>query len=90
MAHKKAGGSTRNGRDSIGKRLGAKAFDGQLITGGSIIVRQRGNQFYAGMNVGEGKDNTIFAKVSGRVSFDQRGRRGRRYVDVVPEEVAAN
>lgn len=89
MSHKKAGGSSKNGRDSQGQRLGPKAFAGQTVTGGSILVRQCGNRFWAGENVGEGKDNTLFAKIPGRVVYDQRGRRGRRYIDIVPAEVAS-
>jgi large subunit ribosomal protein L27 len=89
MAHKKAGGSSRNGRDSEGKRLGCKAYAGQEVHGGSILVRQRGNKFYAGVNVGEGKDNTLFAKASGRVEYNVRGRRQHRFIDVVPLEEAA-
>lgn len=91
MAHKKAGGSSRNGRDSQGQRLGCKAFGGQVVSGGSILVRQCGNKFFAGANVGEGKDSSLFAKVTGVVKFEQRGRRERRYIDILPvEEVAAN
>ncbi|HNY25858.1 MAG TPA: 50S ribosomal protein L27 [Candidatus Sumerlaeota bacterium] len=91
MAHKKAGGSSRNGRDSQGQRLGCKAFGGQVVPGGSILVRQCGNKFFAGANVGEGKDSCLFAKVTGIVKFEQRGRRERRYIDILPvEEVAAN
>ena len=76
MAHKKAGGSSRNGRDSQSKRLGVKRYGGQLINAGSIIVRQRGTQFHAGDNVGMGRDHTLFAKAAGTVEFT-RGRRGR-------------
>lgn len=83
MAHKKAGGSTRNGRDSESKRLGVKTFGGQSIPAGSIIVRQRGTQFHAGENVGVGKDHTLFAKASGEVKFEVRGSRNRRFVSVV-------
>ncbi|MFW6303150.1 MAG: 50S ribosomal protein L27 [Candidatus Sumerlaeota bacterium] len=89
MAHKKAGGSSRNGRDSAGKRLGCKAFSGQTVNGGSILVRQRGTKFYPGINVGEGKDNTLFAKASGRVEYNTRGRRQHRFIDVLPLEEAA-
>ncbi len=74
MAHKKGMGSTRNGRDSRAKRLGAKAFEGQRVTGGSIIVRQRGTRFMPGRNVGLGGDDTIFAKIDGYVEFEQKGR----------------
>lgn len=83
MAHKKAGGSTRNGRDSQSKRLGVKVFGGQAIPAGGIIVRQRGTQFYAGENVGIGKDHTLFAKADGAVKFEIKGPRNRRYVSVV-------
>jgi len=84
MAHKKAGGSTRNGRDSESKRLGVKIFGGQVIKAGNIIVRQRGTQFHPGVGVGIGKDHTLFAKVEGVVKFDVKGAFGRRYVSVVP------
>jgi large subunit ribosomal protein L27 len=77
MAHKKGGGSSSNGRDSNAQRLGVKAFGGQLVTGGSIIVRQRGTPIKAGVNVGRGSDDTLFAKVDGRVRFVDRGRTGR-------------
>jgi len=77
MAHKKGGGSSTNGRDSNAQRLGVKAFAGQVITGGSIIVRQRGTRIKAGTNVGVGSDDTLFAKVTGRVKFVDRGNRGR-------------
>ena len=83
MAHKKAGGSSRNGRDSIGKRLGLKLFGGQLCRAGNIIVRQRGSSFHAGENVGTGKDYTLFALVDGRIKFS-RGRRDRKFVHVEP------
>lgn len=83
MAHKKAGGSTRNGRDSESKRLGVKVFGGQAINAGGIIVRQRGTQFHAGDNVGMGKDHTLFAKAEGAVRFEVKGPRNRRYVSVV-------
>lgn len=84
MAHKKGVGSTRNGRDSIGKRLGPKAFGGQTVTGGSILVRQCGNRFYPGANVGQGKDYTLFAKVDGVVEYGTQGRQERRYVSIRP------
>ncbi len=84
MAHKKAGGSSRNGRDSESKRLGVKRFGGQLVQAGSIIVRQRGTQFHAGENVGLGRDHTLFAKKTGTVRFLVRGAAKRRYVSVVP------
>ncbi len=77
MAHKKGQGSSRNGRDSQSQRLGVKRFDGNLVTGGAILVRQRGRRFKPGPNVGLGKDDTLFAKVSGRVHFADHGRRGR-------------
>jgi large subunit ribosomal protein L27 len=83
MAHKKAGGSTRNGRDSEAKRLGVKAFGGQLIPAGSIIVRQRGTQFHPGVNVGIGKDHTLFAKADGHVKFEVKGPKNRRFVSIV-------
>jgi large subunit ribosomal protein L27 len=83
MAHKKAGGSSRNGRDSNSQRLGVKRFDGQLVNGGSIIVRQRGTPIQAGRNVGRGKDDTLFAMVSGIVKFADRGRMGR-FVNILP------
>jgi large subunit ribosomal protein L27 len=75
MAHKKGQGSVKNGRDSVSKRLGVKEFGGQLVTAGSIIVRQRGSKFLAGKNVGTGKDWTLFALIDGAVKFDQNGRR---------------
>ena len=77
MAHKKGGGSSTNGRDSNAQRLGVKAFAGEVITGGSIIVRQRGTRIKPGANVGRGSDDTLFAKVSGRVKFVDRGNHGR-------------
>jgi len=85
MAHKKAGGSSRNGRDSNSQRLGAKRFDGQFVTGGSIIVRQRGTPIQAGRNVGRGKDDTLFALINGTVKFMDRGRMGR-FVSILPAE----
>lgn len=87
MAHKKGVGSSRNGRDSNAQRLGTKAFGGQFVTGGSIIVRQRGTKFHPGLNVGIGKDDTLFAKVDGVVQFAQR--RGRRIVNIVVQQPAA-
>jgi large subunit ribosomal protein L27 len=75
MAHKKGQGSVKNGRDSVSKRLGVKEFGGQIVTAGSIIVRQRGSKFLAGKNVGTGKDWTLFALIDGAVKFDQNGRR---------------
>ena len=83
MAHKKSGGSSRNGRDSESKRLGVKKFGGERVIPGNIIVRQRGTKFYPGDNVGMGKDHTIFAKVEGAVSFRVRAG-GRKYINVVP------
>ncbi len=77
MAHKKGQGSSRNGRDSNSQRLGVKSFGGQLVTGGSILVRQRGTKFFPGDNVGRGKDDTLFAKVPGIVRYRDHGRRGR-------------
>ena len=85
MAHKKAGGSSRNGRDSNAKRLGCKKFAGEIVTGGSILVRQRGTPIQAGRNVGRGKDDTLFATVTGRVEYRDRGQRGR-FVSVDPVE----
>lgn len=84
MAHKKAGGSSRNGRDSESKRLGVKRFGGQLVSAGSIIVRQRGTQFHAGDNVGLGKDHTLFAKIDGTVKFTVKGAAQRKLVNIVP------
>jgi large subunit ribosomal protein L27 len=83
MAHKKAGGSTRNGRDSESKRLGVKRFGGQVVTAGSIIVRQRGTRFHPGDNTGCGKDHTIFAKVDGTVEFVVKGAKNRKYINIV-------
>jgi large subunit ribosomal protein L27 len=83
MAHKKAGGSSRNGRDSNSQRLGVKRFGGELVTGGSIIVRQRGTPLKAGLNVGRGKDDTLFAKISGTVKFKDKGRLGK-FVSILP------
>ena len=84
MAHKKAGGSSRNGRDSHSKRLGIKRFGDELVPAGNIIVRQRGTQFHAGENVGMGKDHTLFALIDGRVKFTTRGPLKRRTVSIVP------
>ena len=91
MAHKKAGGSSRNGRDSHSKRLGVKRFGGEEVSAGMIIVRQRGTQFHPGKNVGMGTDHTLFAKVPGKVKFAQRGATARKYVDIIalPEEATA-
>ena len=82
MAHKKGVGSSRNGRDSAGRRLGMKAFSGQTVTGGSILVRQRGTRFKPGRNVGLGRDDTLFAKVPGVVEVEQRA--GNRFVSITP------
>ncbi len=83
MAHKKAGGSTRNGRDSESKRLGVKMYGGQEVVAGNIIVRQRGTRFHPGVNVGCGKDHTLFARADGVVKFAVRGSKNRKFVDVV-------
>jgi large subunit ribosomal protein L27 len=85
MAHKKGLGSSRNGRDSNAQRLGVKAYGGELITGGSIIVRQRGTPIKPGLNVGRGKDDTLFAKVTGKVKFANRGSMGK-FVSIEPSE----
>ncbi|WP_375207453.1 50S ribosomal protein L27 [Hyphococcus sp.] len=85
MAHKKAGGSSRNGRDSAGRRLGVKKFGGEDVVPGNIIVRQRGTKYHPGDNVGMGKDHTLFALTGGRVAFAQK-RGGRNYVSIVPGE----
>jgi large subunit ribosomal protein L27 len=85
MAHKKAGGSTKNGRDSHSKRLGVKRFGGEHVLAGNIIVRQRGTQVRPGPNVGVGTDHTLFAKVTGKVLFQKKGAEKRMYVSVVPE-----
>ena len=82
MAHKKAGGSSNNGRDSESKRLGVKRFGGEIVSAGSILVRQRGTPFNAGANVGVGKDHTLFAKIDGRVVFKRGGEKMRRFVSV--------
>lgn len=83
MAHKKAGGSTRNGRDSQSKRLGVKRFGGQQVSAGNIIVRQRGTRIHAGENVGMGKDHTLFAKADGQVKFEVKGPKSRKIVSIV-------
>lgn len=83
MAHKKGQGSSRNGRDSNPQHLGVKAYGGELVTGGSILVRQRGTVFLPGLNVGRGKDDTLFAKLDGVVKFQDKGRRGK-FVHIVP------
>ena len=85
MAHKKAGGSTRNGRDSESKRLGVKRFGGEAVRAGNIIVRQRGTQFHSGPNTGLGKDHTIYALSDGVVKFDVKGPNNRRYVSIEPQ-----
>ncbi|MBC7945817.1 MAG: 50S ribosomal protein L27 [Burkholderiales bacterium] len=84
MAHKKAGGSSRNGRDSNPKMLGVKAYGGELIPAGSIIIRQRGTKVHPGGNVGMGKDHTLFAKIDGKVEFSVKGEQKRKVVSVVP------
>ena len=88
MAHKKAGGSSRNGRDSAGRRLGVKKFGGEIVVPGNILVRQRGTEFHPGRNVGMGRDHTIFATTDGHVSF-HRGRGGRVFVSVLPRPAEA-
>ena len=88
MAHKKAGGSSRNGRDSAGRRLGVKKFGGEVVLAGNIIVRQRGTRVWAGDNVGMGKDHTLFATAQGTVSF-RKGLKGRTFVSVLPVVEAA-
>jgi len=85
MAHKKAAGSTKNGRDSNAKRLGVKIYGGQAVSAGSIIVRQRGTKFHAGDNVGRGKDDTLYAKADGSVAFVSKGKPVRTYVTVVEQ-----
>jgi large subunit ribosomal protein L27 len=94
MAHKKAGGSSRNGRDSKSKRLGVKRYGDQKVLAGNILVRQRGTQFHPGVNVGIGKDHTLFATVNGIVKFERKGPKNRRFVNViipqpVPEAIVA-
>ncbi len=88
MAHKKAGGSSRNGRDSAGRRLGVKKYGGELVIGGNIIVRQRGTKFWPGDNVGMGKDHTIFSTIEGNVKF-HKGLKGRTFISVLPVAEAA-
>ncbi len=83
MAHKKAGGSSKNGRDSESKRLGVKVFGGQSVVAGNIIIRQRGTRYHAGDNVGIGRDHTLFAKADGKVRFERKGPRQRQFVSVV-------
>ncbi|MDT8406833.1 MAG: 50S ribosomal protein L27 [Methylococcales bacterium] len=82
MAHKKAGGSTRNGRDSQSKRLGVKRYGGEQVSAGSIIVRQRGTRFHAGTNVGIGRDHTLFATANGKVVFETKGPNNRKFVSI--------
>ena len=84
MAHKKAGGSSRNGRDSESNRLGVKKFGGQAVAAGNILIRQRGTKVHPGVNVGCGKDHTLFAKADGVVRFETRGAKNRKYVSVMP------
>jgi large subunit ribosomal protein L27 len=86
MASKKGQGSSRNGRDSRAQRLGVKRFDGNFVTGGSILVRQRGRRFIPGLNVGRGKDDTLFAKIAGHVKFSDHGAHGRK-ISVIPAQV---
>jgi large subunit ribosomal protein L27 len=86
MAHKKAGGSSRNGRDSESKRLGLKAYGGELVNAGSILVRQRGTQFHPGMNVGIGKDHTLFATARGTVRYSQHGPKQKSTVTIEPSQ----
>ena len=88
MAHKKAGGSSRNGRDSAGRRLGVKIFGGQAVIPGNIIVRQRGNKWWPGEGVGQGKDHTLFATAEGHVKF-HKGLKGRTFISVLPTAEAA-
>ena len=85
MAHKKAGGSSRNGRDSQSKRLGVKRFGGESVLAGSIIVRQRGTKFHAGINVGCGRDHTLFALADGQVKFEVKGPENRKFISIVTE-----
>jgi len=85
MAHKKAAGSTRNGRDSVSKRLGVKRYGGQTVLAGNILVRQRGTKFHPGTNVGIGKDHTLFAKADGKVLFEVKGPKNRKFVSIVEE-----
>jgi large subunit ribosomal protein L27 len=83
VAHKKAGGSSKNGRDSESKRLGVKIFGGEAVVAGNILVRQRGTRFHAGTNVGIGRDHTLFAKTNGQVKFEKKGPKNRQFVSVV-------
>ena len=84
MAHKKAGGSTRNGRDSVAKRLGVKKFGGEAVLAGNILIRQRGTKVHPGINVGRGADDTLFAKSDGKVLFEIKGPKKRQFVSIVP------
>ncbi len=86
MAHKKAGGSSKNGRDSQSKRLGVKLYGGQVVRAGNILVRQRGTRFHPGTNVGLGRDHTLFAKIDGQVRFEKKGPKHRQYVSVLPSQ----
>jgi large subunit ribosomal protein L27 len=86
MAHKKAGGSTQNGRDSEAKRLGVKHFGGEGVVAGNIIIRQRGTQYHAGANVGMGRDHTLFARAAGTVEFQRKGPKNRLFVNVIPQQ----
>lgn len=88
MAHKKAGGSSKNGRDSNAKRLGVKRYGGQLVKAGNILVRQRGTKIHPGVNVGIGKDDTLFAKETGHVKFETKGPMKRKFVSIVPVEAS--
>ena len=88
MAHKKAGGSTRNGRDSESKRLGVKLYGGQAVVAGNIIIRQRGTEYRAGQNVKMGRDHTLFAVADGHIKFEEKGKPVRRYVNVIAAEAA--
>ena len=85
MAHKKAGGSSKNGRDSESKRLGVKRYGGEHVAAGNILVRQRGTHFHAGTNVGVGRDHTLFAKSTGKVLFERKGPHGRKFVSIVAD-----
>jgi large subunit ribosomal protein L27 len=85
MAHKKGGGSSVNGRDSAGQRLGVKRFSGQVVTGGSILVRQRGTRYKAGVNVGRGRDDSLYARVAGTVQYEDKGRMGK-FINIIPLE----
>ncbi len=88
MAQKKGGGSTRNGRDSESKRLGVKSYGGELINAGTIIIRQRGTTIHPGVNVGMGKDHTLYATVTGHVQFTVKGEKNRKYANIVPMKAA--